>query len=103
MAQIGMAWVLKNPVVTAPIVGPTKPQHLPDSVAALDVQLTDEENPDARGAVRSSCADWFRLVIDDHGWARPGAGQKRPGATFGSVRLRARGCRIASVTTPPGG
>jgi 1-deoxyxylulose-5-phosphate synthase len=35
--------VLKNPVVTAPIVGPTKPHHLPDSVAALDVQLTDEE------------------------------------------------------------
>ena len=29
--------------VTAPIVGPTKPHHLPDAVAALDVQLTDEE------------------------------------------------------------
>jgi 1-deoxyxylulose-5-phosphate synthase len=43
MAQVALAWVLKNPVVTAPIVGPTKPHHLPDAVAALDVQLTDEE------------------------------------------------------------
>ena len=43
MAHVALAWVLKNPVVTAPIVGPTKPHHLPDSVAALDVQLTDDE------------------------------------------------------------
>jgi aryl-alcohol dehydrogenase-like predicted oxidoreductase len=43
MAQVALAWVLKNPVITAPIVGPTKPHHLPDAVAALDVHLTDEE------------------------------------------------------------
>jgi 1-deoxyxylulose-5-phosphate synthase len=43
MAQVALAWVLKNPVVTAPIVGPTKPHHLADAVAALDVRLTDEE------------------------------------------------------------
>jgi aryl-alcohol dehydrogenase-like predicted oxidoreductase len=43
MAQVGLAWVLKNPVVSAPIVGATKPHHLPDAVAALDVHLTDEE------------------------------------------------------------
>jgi aryl-alcohol dehydrogenase-like predicted oxidoreductase len=43
MAQVGMAWVLKNPVVTAPIVGPTKPHHLTDAVAALDIELTDDE------------------------------------------------------------
>jgi aryl-alcohol dehydrogenase-like predicted oxidoreductase len=30
-------------VVTAPIVGPTKPGHLADVAAALDLQLTDEE------------------------------------------------------------
>ena len=28
---------------TAPIVGPTKEHHLPDAVAALDVELTDDE------------------------------------------------------------
>ena len=43
MAQVAMAWVLRNPVVTAPIVGSTKPRHLADAVAALDVQLTAEE------------------------------------------------------------
>jgi len=43
MAQVALAWVLRNPAVTAPIVGPTQSHHLPDAVAALDVQLTDDE------------------------------------------------------------
>ncbi len=43
MATIALAWVLSNPVVSAPIVGATKPRHLADAVAALDIQLTDEE------------------------------------------------------------
>ncbi|HET6168016.1 MAG TPA: aldo/keto reductase [Marmoricola sp.] len=43
MAQVALAWVLRNPVVTAPIVGPTKEHHLADAVAALDVELADEE------------------------------------------------------------
>ena len=43
MAQVALAWVLKNPVVTAPIVGPTRPGHLADAVAALDIRLTDED------------------------------------------------------------
>ena len=43
MARVALAWVLKNPVVAAPIVGPTKPHHLADAAAALDVELTDDE------------------------------------------------------------
>ena len=43
MVQVALAWVLKNPVVTAPILGPTKAHHLPDAVAALDIRLSDEE------------------------------------------------------------
>jgi aryl-alcohol dehydrogenase-like predicted oxidoreductase len=43
MATVAMAWVLRNPVVDAPIVGATKPHHLADAAAALDVQLTDGE------------------------------------------------------------
>ncbi len=43
MAQVALAWVLRNPVVDAPIVGATKVHHLRDAVAALDVELTDEE------------------------------------------------------------
>jgi aryl-alcohol dehydrogenase-like predicted oxidoreductase len=43
MAHVALAWVLKNPTVDAPIVGPTKEHHLPDAVAALDLTLTDDE------------------------------------------------------------
>jgi aryl-alcohol dehydrogenase-like predicted oxidoreductase len=43
MAQVALAWVLNNPVVTAPIVGATKSHHLTEAVAALDLHLTDDE------------------------------------------------------------
>jgi aryl-alcohol dehydrogenase-like predicted oxidoreductase len=43
MAQVAMAWVLKNPVVSAPLVGATKAHHLADAVSALDLTLTDDE------------------------------------------------------------
>ena len=43
MAQVALAWVLSKPAVSAPIVGATKPHHLPEAVAALDLKLTDEE------------------------------------------------------------
>jgi aryl-alcohol dehydrogenase-like predicted oxidoreductase len=42
-AQVALAWVLKNPVVHAPLVGVTKQHHLREAAAALDVHLTDEE------------------------------------------------------------
>ena len=42
-AQIALAWVLKNKVVTAPIIGATKAQHLDDAVAALDLELESDE------------------------------------------------------------
>src|SRR5919197_5758434 len=42
-AVIALAWLLKNPVVTAPIVGASKLQHLEDAVAALSLTLTTEE------------------------------------------------------------
>ena len=42
-AQVALAWVSRNPVVTAPIVGGTKVSHIEDAVASLDLQLTDDE------------------------------------------------------------
>ena len=42
-AQVALAWVLGKSVVTAPIVGATRMQHLDDAVAALSVKLTLEE------------------------------------------------------------
>jgi aryl-alcohol dehydrogenase-like predicted oxidoreductase len=43
MAQIALAWELSKPVVTAPIIGATKPHHLEDAAAAVSVKLTPEE------------------------------------------------------------
>jgi aryl-alcohol dehydrogenase-like predicted oxidoreductase len=43
MAQVALAWMLSKPVITAPIIGATKPHHLDDAVAALTVQLTPDE------------------------------------------------------------
>ncbi|NQX12265.1 aldo/keto reductase [Microbacteriaceae bacterium VKM Ac-2855] len=43
MAQIALAWVLRNPVVDSVLSGATKPHHLADAAAALDVTLTGDE------------------------------------------------------------
>ena len=43
MATVAMAWVLRNPVVDAPIVGATKAHHLADAAAAVDLGLTGDE------------------------------------------------------------
>jgi aryl-alcohol dehydrogenase-like predicted oxidoreductase len=43
-AQVALAWILRNPVVTAPIVGASKASHLDDAVAALSLELTPEES-----------------------------------------------------------
>jgi aryl-alcohol dehydrogenase-like predicted oxidoreductase len=42
-AQVALAWVMHNPVVSAPIVGVTRPEHLDDAVASLSISLTDQE------------------------------------------------------------
>jgi aryl-alcohol dehydrogenase (NADP+) len=42
-AQVALAWMLSKPVITAPIVGATKPQHVDDAVAAVDLALTADE------------------------------------------------------------
>jgi aryl-alcohol dehydrogenase-like predicted oxidoreductase len=42
-AQIALAWICLNRVVTAPIFGATKLSHLDDAVASLDIQLRPEE------------------------------------------------------------
>jgi aryl-alcohol dehydrogenase (NADP+) len=42
-AQVALAWLMAQPAVTSPIVGVTKPGHLTDAVAAVDLELTAEE------------------------------------------------------------
>ena len=42
-AQVALAWMLSKSYLTAPIVGATKPQHLDDAIAAVDVKLSTDE------------------------------------------------------------
>ena len=42
-AQVALAWMLSKPVVSAPIIGASKPHHLDDAVAALELKLSAEE------------------------------------------------------------
>jgi len=42
-AQVALAWLLRKPGVTAPIVGATKMQHLDDAIAAVSIEISDEE------------------------------------------------------------
>jgi len=41
-ASVALAWVLKNPVVTAPIIGPRRLEQLTGSLRALEIDLDDE-------------------------------------------------------------
>jgi aryl-alcohol dehydrogenase-like predicted oxidoreductase len=59
MAQISLAWVLRNPLVSAPIVGATKPHHLSQAVDALDLQLSDEEVAALEEPYTNSGPSWF--------------------------------------------
>jgi aryl-alcohol dehydrogenase-like predicted oxidoreductase len=42
-AQIALAWLLHRPGVTAPIVGATKIGHVEDALAAVKLELTEDE------------------------------------------------------------
>ena len=59
MAKIALAWVLRNPLVTAPIVGATKPHHLPEAVEALALGLTDEEAQELEAPYQQYGPSWF--------------------------------------------
>jgi aryl-alcohol dehydrogenase-like predicted oxidoreductase len=59
MAQVALAWVLTNPIVSAPIVGATKPHHLPEAAAALDLQLTPEEIAALEAPYTNEGPSWF--------------------------------------------
>ena len=41
--QVALAWVLKNPAITAPIVGASKLHHLEEAIAATEIALTEDE------------------------------------------------------------
>ncbi|MFI8946273.1 aldo/keto reductase [Streptomyces sp. NPDC053750] len=42
-AQVALAWLLHQDTVTAPIIGASKPRHIEDAVAAVELTLSDKE------------------------------------------------------------
>lgn len=42
-SQIALAWLLNKPYIAAPIIGATKLEHLEQSIAALDISLSENE------------------------------------------------------------
>ena len=55
-AQIALAWHLTKPFVTAPIIGATKPHHLADAAAAVDLKLRPKKSPASK---RPTCRTRF--------------------------------------------
>jgi aryl-alcohol dehydrogenase (NADP+) len=41
--QVALAWILSKPVITAPIIGASKPHHLEQALASMDVELSADE------------------------------------------------------------
>ncbi len=41
-ADVGLAWLIANPVVTAPIIGPRTVQQLEGSIRALEIEISKE-------------------------------------------------------------
>ena len=42
-AQVALAWLLHKPEITAPIIGASKPHHLTDAAAAVNLKLSEQE------------------------------------------------------------
>ena len=42
-AEISLAWLRRNPVVAAPIVGALKTSYIDEAISALSITLTDDE------------------------------------------------------------
>lgn len=54
LAQVALAWVLPQPVITSAILGASRPEQLHETLAATELQLTPEEMDFANDA-------WFNL------------------------------------------
>ena len=103
LAQVALAWMLHKEAITAPIVGATKPGHIEDAVAAVDVELSRRRDRRARGAVRAAPGaralrrDPRAVVV-----AAPASGSgKTTVATGLMAALRRRGTAVAPFKVGP--
>ncbi len=58
-ASVALAWLLGKPGVTAPIIGASKPYHLEDAVAALDLKLSPDDMAELEAPYRARAVAGF--------------------------------------------
>ena len=54
ITALAIAWVMSHPLVTAPIVGPRRPEHFEPIKQALEIKLTQEERDEIISFSRSN-------------------------------------------------
>ncbi len=66
-ADVALAWMLHNPVITAPIIGPRTMDQLVGSVRATEIKLTEDQLkaidkifPGPKGPTDEGIADWHK-------------------------------------------
>lgn len=65
-SQLALAWCLRQPGVTSPIIGPRTMEHLEDNLGALDISLTDEDKQtlDEVSPPGKAIADFYEADFD---------------------------------------
>ena len=68
MAQLALAWVLRQPGVTSPIIGPRTMSQLEDNLGAVEVAITDEDREalDAASAPGGMLAPFYDADFGPH-------------------------------------
>jgi len=84
MVQLAVAWVLENPIVTAPIIGASRPEQLDDALAAVDKGLDGSLKAAWTSSRASTAGRRHPLIL-------PGAApdsERMPGSLRGGPRQR---------------
>jgi aryl-alcohol dehydrogenase-like predicted oxidoreductase len=50
ISQVSLAWLLTNPVITSPIIGPRSLEQLLDNIGAVGLRLTEEQKQELDNA-----------------------------------------------------
>jgi len=58
LAQLAVAWTLAHPAVQVTIIGARRPDHLEESAAAADIELTSEDLADIDAALADAAPVW---------------------------------------------
>nr|WP_055554218.1 aldo/keto reductase [Streptomyces sp. NBRC 110028] len=65
-AQVGLAWTLRNPGVTAPIIGARTPAQLEDNLGALEIDFTASQLARLDGAGAPELGFPHDMLASDH-------------------------------------